>query len=365
MKVLFLSTEYGVERWNTAYTHRLRKLFFALQQLGIQTEFLSLREQPFGRPILAHPLNLPFIREKISNCDFIHAGGDAAYVAACWKPFTRARIIHDVHGDTLSEAQLNRSRFRSVLGAYWVVQALIVNAVAYRHADYFLVVSKPLKERLMNERHIPARKISLIRNGVDLQVFDQSPPKSRDFFDVCYAGGFQSWQGIENLLNAAELLPKNHVRLKIIGFTEQQSDLKASIADRLGEKMELVDRVPQKELVSQLAAADVLIIPRFRHRAVEVALPTKFAEYLALGKPVIVCDVDETAELVRKHHCGLVSEPRPTALAETIHRASKLSRVELNEMGKNARCLAEREFAWEHIGRKYGDLLAGWGQCNE
>jgi len=89
--------------------------------------------------------------------------------------------------------------------------------------------------------------------------------------------------------------------------------------------------------------------------------PCKFSEYLALGRPIIVCDVDETARLVRQHHCGLVSEPSPAALAETIRAASNFTQVELNQMGQNARRLAEREFSWDDIGRKYADLLIEWG----
>ena len=213
----------------------------------------------------------------------------------------------------------------------------------------------------MHERHIPVHRIGLVRNGVDLELFDRPPRNPTDGFIVCYAGGFQSWQAIDNLVSAVELLPKDHVRLKIIGFTEHHADLKSSIAGRLGDRVELVNRVTQKELVSHLAAADVLISPRVRHRATEVMFPCKFAEYLALGKPVIVCNVDETARLVRQHHCGLVSEPGPAALAETIWAASNLTRAELNQMGQNARRLAERELSWDDIGRKYADLLIEWG----
>jgi len=360
-KVLFLSALYGFDRSGDAYTYRLEKLRDAIQQYGIQTEFLSLREQPVPRPVLVQPLNLPFIRERIADYDFIHAGGDTAYVAAFCKPFTRARIIYDVHGDTWSEARLAWTVRRDLVNFYLLFQTLLINAVAYRHADYFLAVSRPMQQWMIDERHIPAHRIGLVRNGVDLSLFDRCSYRPTDGFTVCYAGGFQAYQGIGNLISAVELLPKHHVWLKIVGFTERHADLKSSIASRLGDRVELVDRVTQRQLVSHLAAAHILIIPRFRHHAVEVALPTKFAEYLALGKPVIVCDVDETARLVQEYRCGLVSESSPLALAETIRAASRLAQAELDHMGHNARRLAEREFSWDDIGRKYADLLTEWG----
>jgi glycosyltransferase involved in cell wall biosynthesis len=177
---------------------------------------------------------------------------------------------------------------------------------------------------------------------------------------VGYAGGFQLWQGIDMLVKAVQLLPRNGLRLRIIGFESRHAAFRSSIAQLLGERAELVDRVSQLELISELAAADVLIIPRPNHPAVAMAFPTKFSEYLALGKPVIVCDIDETSQLVREHRCGLVSKPDPASLAETIRAAAHLSPDELNLMGQNARRLAEREFSWEQIGREYAEQLVRW-----
>jgi glycosyltransferase involved in cell wall biosynthesis len=177
---------------------------------------------------------------------------------------------------------------------------------------------------------------------------------------VAYAGGFQVWQGIENLIRAGELLADGEVRLKIIGFRPGDAETKERIAARLGTRAELIDRAAREELVLHLASASVLIIPRPRHEAVHAAFPTKFGEYLALGKPVIVCDVDETASLVRKHRCGLVADPDPHSIAEVIAVASRLPREELERMGRNGRLLAEREFSWSQIGRRYAKLLSEW-----
>jgi glycosyltransferase involved in cell wall biosynthesis len=260
----------------------------------------------------------------------------------------------------LGEAQLKWADHRGLFSAYWVVQALIADSVANRFAEYYLAVSKPQRQRLVDDWRIPAHRIGLIRNGVDLAIFSQPEGRLSEKFTVGYAGGFQPWQGHENLVRAFEILPVGTARLKIIGFTQQHAAIKSRILHRLGDKVELVDRVPQTELVSQLGSTQALIIPRPSHRAVEVAFPTKFTEYLALGKPLIVCDVDETARLVRQHRCGLVSNPNPTDIAETIRAASNLTQDELNQMGQNARHLAEQEFSWNQIGRSYADLLTRW-----
>jgi glycosyltransferase involved in cell wall biosynthesis len=362
MKVLFLSSDYVSKGWGrSAYLHRLYKLSQALQEQGVQTEFLGLPDLPIARPQLLQPLNFPIMLRKFSGYDFVHAGGYAAYVAVCLKSLIKPRIIYDVHGDILSEAQLQQSASHNNLNTYWVMQARICQKIAYRGSDFFLAVSQPLEERLIREQKVSSQNIGLVRNGVDLQLFNQSSPTHTDSrFVVAYAGGFQCWQGLDNLIDAFEVLRDEKIQLKIIGFSKEQSALRKSILRRLGNSVELADRMSQKELVLNLSTANLLVIPRSRHRAIEVAFPTKFSEYLAMGKPVIVNDVDETANLVRQYSCGLVSEPNPKALAATILAASKLPMGEMMQMGKNGRLLSEKEFSWQVIGKKYFDLLTKW-----
>ena len=332
----------------------------ALAEEGVETDFISLREHGIGRPILAQPLAFPFIRRRLAAADFIHAGGNAGYTAGLLRAYPRARIVQDIHGDSVSEAKLKWSERRDAIRGYWVAQALIADAVTYRLGDFFTVVSERLRAKLIEERGISPERIGIVRNGVDLDLFLPRATSASADFVIGYAGGFQDWQGIENLVRAGELLEDRSIRLAIIGFGRRDDAFRSQLANRLGDRVDLVDRVPQAELATHLARVNALIIPRPRHAAVEAAFPTKFSEYLAVGKPVIVCDVDETAALVRRHECGLVAQPTPRSIADTITIASRLPAEELDRMGRNARRLAERDFSWREIGRRYAALLAGW-----
>ncbi len=249
---------------------------------------------------------------------------------------------------------------RSRSHGFQLVQAAITNTVTYRRADYFLAVSQPSIERLQQKHHIEAGRIGMVRNGVDLETFRPLPRPPNPVPVVAYAGRFDAWQGIDNLVTAMTEVPRGTARLMVVGFQPTDAALRAEMARRLGDRADLVEELPRLALVQRLAAADLLVIPRTPHPAVEVALPTKFAEYLALGRPLIVCDVDETARLVRAHRCGFVSEPNPHALARTIRQAVSTPPDELARMGENARSLAEREFGWAGIGDAYAELLEKW-----
>lgn len=358
MKALFLSVQ--TEHAGSAYALRLNSLRASLENEGIQTGFLSLRDQRFSHPFLLHPLNVPFIHKKAADYDFIHAGGDAAYAAAFLKPFIRGKIVYDVHDDTWFGAQLKWLSNPGMYSAFLLFQAWIVNVISYPFGDYFLVVSKPLKERLVGQKHISPSRIGLIRNGVDLEMFKPQETWAEEF-TICYAGSFKAWQGTEILISAFEQLPADfRVRLKMIGFTAGDSTLKAKISKRLGDRVDLIDRIPQSDLAAHLMSANVLASPRVPHPGTAVMFPSKFAEYLALGKPLIVFNVDEGAQLVAQHDCGFVSEPTPESLSEVILKAATLSNDELCRMGRNARLLAEDEFSWNKIGKEYAEMLNKW-----
>ncbi len=213
-------------------------------------------------------------------------------------------------------------------------------------------------QKWLNDRVAGAEDNSaLVRNGVDLNVFRPLPTRSDASFIVGYAGGFVGWQGVDNLVNAVDRSSNKRIRLHLIGIGPQDQSLADKIKRQLGDRVKLFNRMDQEKLVRTLAETDVLTIPRRAHPALRVALPTKFAEYLALGKPVIVSDVDETADLIRLHRCGLVAEPNVESWTTTLDNASELSGNERANMGARGRNLAESEFSWERIGEHYADSL--------
>ncbi len=364
MKVLFLSIESNRAKTRSAYGHRLNKLRRSIEARGIQTDEFCLRDARINRPILLHPLNYPSARKKLLDADFVHAGGDAAYAAKIWSPLMRARVIHDMHGDTFNEALFKWKYQPGFSSMHQIIQSYIADFVEIRRGGRFLVVSRPMQNWLKKRCVRSVENTALIRNGVDLNVFCPQPTRSGSRFVVGYAGGFVGWQGVENLVNAVAKTSNKRISLHLIGIRSQDQALADKIKLQLGDRVTLFNRMNQEQLVKALAESDVLAIPRQAHPALRVALPTKFAEYLALGKPVIVSDVDETADLIRLHQCGLVAEPNVESWATTLDHAAQLSVSERENMGSSGRSLAESEFAWDQIGQHYADWLQHWMSTN-
>jgi glycosyltransferase involved in cell wall biosynthesis len=364
MRVLFLSHSppQVLERAD-AYNTRLAGLRWGLETLGVETDLLSLRTLRFSRPHLLFALNARAIRRLAQGYEVIHAGGPGATVAAAAASVGQPhRVVFDVHGDELQEAQLEWRTHHTPRRAYLVFQAMLLAALAHRLADRVLVVSEPFRQRY-RAKGIPLERIALVRNGVDTSVFKPGPPRGDGRIRVCYAGGFQAWQAIDVLVDALARSTDGRLDIHLIGFSPKDRLLKAKIAARLGNRVRLEDWLPTPDLIERLSQADVLVIPRTTHPAMRGGSPSKFAEYLAMGRPLIVTNVDEAATFVRQYCCGLVCAPTADGLAQAIRQAGTWSEQERRAMGHNARQLAETVFDWHIIAREYLRVLQNPELC--
>jgi len=121
-----------------------------------------------------------------------------------------------------------------------------------------------------------------------------------------YIGGFARWQGVENLIEATKGIDTPELACVIVG---------AENKSRQGNTV-FIPRVTRGRLLDYYSICDVLVLPRPSHPATEMAAPTKFAEYTAMGKPILTTNVGDAAELVRKYSCGIVvpsNSPRDLA----------------------------------------------------
>jgi len=101
--------------------------------------------------------------------------------------------------------------------------------------------------------------------------------------------------------------------------------------------------VPQSELPRILSSADILFLPysfsQIAQKAVETAFPSKIADYLAAGRPILVFG-PKYSSLVRyareQSFAEIVDEFSPTALAHTIQRIT-FSPVDRDRLAARAR----------------------------
>ena len=290
------------------------------------------------------------------------------------KSFANYKIIYDVHGSVEEYRLLQGDRF-DLKTQYQMIAASLAFQVAEKKADFFVTVSEPLRQGIV-ERGVKYEKTQLLYNGVDTQLFKPTEKKLQGSFTVTYAGAYQKWQGVENFVDAIKILEKTDIKFKLMGFKSGDQTFKQAIKEKLGNRAELLDFQPRinnqqpHSFIEQMAQSDVLIIPRYIDPANPLYsnpeyvqstfgwLPTKFSEYVATGRPVIVTNLDASACLVKESDCGFVSDPDSKSLAESILKARYTSADKLTNKGLNGRKLAEEMFDVQVIAKRYYNLLS-------
>jgi len=117
-----------------------------------------------------------------------------------------------------------------------------------------------------------------------------------------------------------------------------------------------------EDLQDYVAACDVMWLPIRNTIANRGRWPSKIGDYLAAGRPVSACAVGDLINLFSRDSIGVLSRDDPRDFAEAT--LSLLARPDLDELGHNARRVAERDLAWDILTDKLEKFyLSVMNQC--
>ena len=216
---------------------------------------------------------------------------------------------------------------------------------AARHAAGIVTVARALKDDLVRVG-VPAGRIEVLRNGVDLQLFR---PIERE------AGRRKLELSRTTLLSVGHLIPRKahdlviramrwlpEMGLIVVGDGPERGGLVALARESgAGERVRFVGALAQEELRNYYGAADALVLASSREGWANVLL-----ESMACGTPVVASKIGGTPEVVSEPEAGvLMAERTPEAIADAVQRL--FSRYP--DRGATRR-YAE-EFSWEETTR--------------
>ena len=116
---------------------------------------------------------------------------------------------------------------------------------------------------------------------------------------MVYSGAVAPQRGIQTALEALRELPGVHLVLIANPKNKSVMDLVDSAPD-LSDRFHVVPYVPNSQLVSYLATADIGLIPILHRLNHEISLITKFGEYMQARLPILVSDVKTmSAEVIK------------------------------------------------------------------
>ena len=235
---------------------------------------------------------------------------------------------------------------------------------AIRQVDHVFTICEGLRSDIA-ARGIPAEKITVIPNAVDVESFDlggvpDEALKKQLGLAGCtvvgFIGSFYAYEGLDLLLDAFPLIlfQLPDVRLLLVGGGPQEEALMEQAA-RLGvaDKVVFTGRVPHAEVQRYYDLIDVLAYPRHSMRLTELVTPLKPLEAMAQGRLLVASDVGGHKELIRDGETGvLFFAGSVTSLAESIMKLLA-KREYWTEMRTAGRLFVERERTWANSVANY------------
>lgn len=200
-------------------------------------------------------------------------------------------------------------------------------------ADALFTICHGLKDDLA-ARGIPAERIHVMPNGVDLGLFGDPPPRDDTLAAelgiapgapvIGYIGSFYAYEGVDDLIAAMPLLRQTHphARLLLVGAGPMDATWRAAAA-ALPEPEAVIftGRVPHGAVERYYSLVDVLAYPRKRQRLTDLVTPLKPLEAMAQRRLVAASSVGGHRELITDGETGTLFPPDdPAACAAALAR---------------------------------------------
>lgn len=211
-----------------------------------------------------------------------------------------------------------------------------------------VTVSQFNVDHLHENLEVPADRIRLVYNGMDLKAFPFAA-SSGSVPTVVAVGRLIEKKGFGVLIDAVEILVRNgfpDLRCTIVGAGPLANELQAKIVRHNLEQNVLLTRaLPSDQVKRLICEATVFAAP-----CVVAAdgdrdgLPTVLLEAMALGTPCVATPVTGIPEAIAHEQTGLlVSQNDPDGLAQACRRLLA-DRDLRTQLAKNARKLIEERF---------------------
>lgn len=236
----------------------------------------------------------------------------------------------------------------------------------YRKADHIVAVTQAFK------RHIVANgaaedRVSVIRNGVDLDFFDDSRAADCDFarelgienrFVAAYVGTHGMAHGLDTLLDAARLLRhRDDIVLLTAGDGAERGRLQQRVVAEGLDNVKMLGQLPKADMPRLWSITGASLVLLKRLDLFLTVIPSKIFESMAMRRPIVLAVQGESQEIIAAAECGICIEPENAqALAQAIEQLAD-DPQRCAQLGANGHRCVEAEFDRVKLAERFEALL--------
>ncbi|MFC7402662.1 glycosyltransferase family 4 protein [Citricoccus sp. GCM10030269] len=234
-------------------------------------------------------------------------------------------------------------------------------------ADHVLTLGTAMRDEIIS-RGIPAEKVSLVPNAVNLENFRPAPrdPELADRYGITMPTfGYVSnmdhrREGQDYLIEAAARLKERGIEAQcvLVGGGGRLRTLQGLAARwDVEDRVVFTGPVDHAEISSLYALIDVFVVPRIHERAAEYVTPLKPFEAMAMERPVVVSDLPALTEIVEAPARGRTFRAEDVDSLADVVAELLADPAERERLGRAGRTWIEDERQWKHNGPRYAEVF--------
>lgn len=228
---------------------------------------------------------------------------------------------------------------------------------------------------LMNYYQTCGRKVLRVPVLVDLEeahwgAHNNHSPAANKHLSLAFVGTAGKKDRLVNALRGLLLIGtlRDYVDVVVVGPSREELGRhlgpNEACLDQLSPRLRFTGRLPHRQALESLAAADFSILLRPQSRSSAAGFPTKLVESLALGVPVICNLTSDIGMYVHDGQEGLiVDDSSPGAFATGLQRALALSHEQRMAMRAQARLRAQISFDYHNWIGSLGRFMQSVIEC--
>lgn len=234
---------------------------------------------------------------------------------------------------------------------------------AVHRAFAILACTEHLRRILIDKRGYPARRVRVVRHGVDIAALDAAAGGAERATKplILAVGRLVPKKGLATLLEAARpLLTELKGELRIIGDGPLRGDLEAKARELdLGDRVRFVGALRWSETVRQMASCSLLAVPSIEAPDGDLdGLPNVALEAAALGVPLVASRIAGLPELLTDDKLGWLVAPGKVAAWTKALRAALTQSEEARRRAERLKAAVRAEWSADRLVGAVGAAFA-------
>ncbi len=178
---------------------------------------------------------------------------------------------------------------------------------------------------------------------------------------VMFFGTPRPHKGIEDLVEAINLIKNKNAMLVIVGFDDRDQyckNLIKTVKKILMERVKIFGLQSFKRIPELLSVADIIVIPQRRSYSTIGQIPAKVFDAMAMAKPIIATNVSDLPDIL--NGCGWIVEAgNPGQLGRMIQYVMDNPEKAI-EIGWKARQKCIERYSWDIMEKTLAGVIANY-----